>query len=284
MTSSADMYRAVAMDAEPGLTRQASFLPRLSDIYWVCWRELKRFVGQKVRIIMTVIQPLIWLLFVGNAMSGLTNNPFAARMLGVDNYLTFMAPGVMIMTALFGGIFGGMSVVWDRRLGLLNKMLAAPISRAAIPLGKMLAAGLQSILQATIIAVIAMLLGVRFACGLPGFLLILGIIFLFSFGLSGVSLSLAAMVKSHEALMAMVNFLTMPMMFASNAMFPAKAMPTWLQTIARWNPLSYAVEPVRTLTTEGLRWAGISGGFAAMFVFVIVMSVVAARQFERSIS
>ncbi len=261
----------------------AAAVPRLSDVYWVCWRELKRFAGQKVRIVMTVIQPLIWLVFVGNAMSGLTNNPFAARMLGVDNYLTFMTPGIMIMTALFGGIFGGMSVVWDRRLGLLNKMLAAPIARAAVPLGKMLAAGLQSMLQATIIAAISMMLGVRFACGAAGFLVILGIIFLFSCGLSGISLSLAAVIRSHEALMATVNFLTMPMMFTSNAMFPTGAMPAWLQTIARWNPLSYAVGPLRVLTTEGLRWARVSGGLAAMLVFVVAASVIAARQFERSI-
>ncbi|NLG79206.1 MAG: ABC transporter permease [Firmicutes bacterium] len=255
---------------------------RLSDVYWVCWREIKRFVGQKVRILMTVVQPLIWLLFVGNTMSGLTSNPFAARILGVNNYLAFMTPGIMIMTALFGGIFGGMSIVWDRRLGLLNKMLAAPISRAAIPLGKMLAAGLQSMLQVTIITAIAMILGVRFACGVPGFLLILVIVFLFSCGLSGISLSFAAVIKSHETLMATVNFLTMPMMFTSNAMFPTEAMPTWLRTIARWNPLSYAVGPIRTLTTRGLVWGQVVPGLVAMFAFALAMSAIAARQFERS--
>lgn len=268
-----------------GLRRQhhqSLLMLRLSDVYWVCWREIKRFVGQKVRILMTVVQPLIWLLFVGNTMSGLTSNPFAARILGVNNYLAFMTPGIMIMTALFGGIFGGMSIVWDRRLGLLNKMLAAPISRAAIPLGKMLAAGLQSMLQVTIITAIAMILGVRFACGVPGFFLILVIVFLFSCGLSGISLSFAAVIKSHETLMATVNFLTMPMMFTSNAVFPTEAMPAWLRTIARWNPLSYAVGPIRTLTTRGLVWVQVAPGLVAMFVFALVMSAVAARQFERS--
>ncbi len=254
-----------------------------TDVYWICWRELKRFIGQKVRILMTIVQPLIWLLFMGNAMSGLTSNPFAARMLGVDNYLTFMTPGVMIMTALFGGVFAGMSVVWDRRLGLLNKMLAAPISRAAVPAGKMLAAGLQSVLQAGIIGVIATALGVRFVAGFPGFLLMLGIVFLFSSGVAGISLSLAAVIKSHEALMAVTNFLTMPMMFTSNAMFPTQAMPGWLRTIARWNPLSYAVDPLRTLATEGFVWGKVGAGFLAMALFVAVMTVVAARQFERSV-
>jgi|LSQX01.2.fsa_nt_gb ABC-2 type transport system permease protein len=257
---------------------------RLGDIYWVCWRELKKFFGQKARILMTVIQPLIWLLFMGNALTGLTSNPFAAKMIGVDNYLVFMTPGIMVMTSLFGSIFGGMSVVWDRRFGYLNKMLAAPISRAAIPMGKMLAAAIQSIMQVTIIAIIAMFLGVRIASGPIGFLLIVVIVFLFSFGVSGISLSLGAVIHSHETLMVLVNFLTMPLMFASNAMFPVEAMPDWLQAIARWNPLSYAVGPLRELVGIGLWSASIGKGILAMLIFAAVMSLVAARQFRRSIA
>ena len=100
----------------------------------------------------------------------------------------------------------------------------------------------QSVIRVTIITIIASLLGVRFACGPGGFLLIVAIIFLFSFGVSGISISLGAVIHSHETLMAIVNFLTMPLMFTSNAMFPVEAMPAWLQSIARWNPLSYAVD------------------------------------------
>ena len=142
------------MNTELYQTKEISAGLRLGDIYWVCWRELKKFFGQKARILMTIVQPLIWLLFLGNALTGLTSNPFAAKMIGVDNYLVFMTPGIMVMTALFGSIFGGMSVVWDRRFGYLNKMLAAPIARAAIPMGKMLAAAIQSVIQVTILSLI----------------------------------------------------------------------------------------------------------------------------------
>jgi len=188
------------------------------------------------------------------------------------------------MTSLFGGIFGGMSVVWDRHFGYLNKMLAAPISRAAIPMGKMLAAAIQSVIQVTIITIIATLLGVRFACGPAGILLIVAIIFLFSFGVSGISISLGAVIRSHETLMAIVNFLTMPLMFASNAMFPVEAMLAWLQSIARWNPLSYAVAPLRELVGQGLWSASIGKGLLVMFIFAVLMSLVASRQFRRSIA
>jgi len=256
----------------------------LTDIYWVCWRELKKYFSQKTRILMTVIQPLIWLLFLGNSLTGLTRNPFASQMLGVDNYLVYITPGIMIMTSMFGGILGGMSVVWDRHFGYLNKLLAAPISRAAIPMGKMLAAAIQSVIQVVIITIIATLLGVRFTCGPAGILLIVAIVFLFSFGVSGVSISLGAVIRSQETLMAIVNFLTMPLMFASNAMFPVEAMPAWLQAIARWNPLSYAVAPLRELVAQGLWSATIGKGLLVMFIFAASWSLVASRQFRRSIA
>lgn len=256
----------------------------ISDIYYVCWREMKRYWGQKSRIIMSIIQPLVWLVLMGNMMSGLTNNPFAARMLGVDNYIVFMTPGIMIMTTLFGGVFGGVSLVWDRRIGYLNKMLSAPIWRGAIPVGKMTATALQSIFQVLIIALTAMVLGVRFASGIWGLLLMLLIATLFCFAMAGISLSIAVTVKSHEALFAIINFLTMPLMFTSNAIFPVAAMPAWLKAIATWNPLSYAVTPMRALATEGWVWEKIIPGLVVVFLFALLMVFVSNRQFKRYIA
>jgi len=256
----------------------------LSDVYYVCWREMKRFLAQKTRILMTIFQPLIWLVLMGNMMNGLTSNSQAARMLGVNNYLSFMTPGIMIMTALFGGVFGGISIIWDRRTGFLNKMLAAPISRAAIPLGKMIAIAIQSAFQITIIAVIATILGVEFVTGIPGFLFMLIVIIFFGFGMAGISLSLAAVIKSHETLMAVVNFLTLPLMFTSATIFPKTAMPAWLKVIATWNPLTYAVEPLRTLIIKGWVWPQIIPGLALMFLFAAIMIVISTRQFSKSIA
>ncbi len=256
----------------------------LSDVYYVCWREMKRFLSQKTRILMTVFQPLIWLVLMGNMMNGLTSNSMAAEMLGIDNYLSFMTPGIMIMTTLFSGVFGGISIIWDRRTGFLNKMLAAPISRAAIPLGKMIAIAIQSVFQIAVIAVIAALFGVKFVTGMTGILFMLVVIILFSFGMAGISLSLATVIKSHETLMAVVNFLTLPLMFTSATIFPKLAMPSWLKVIATWNPLTYAVEPVRTLTMKGWVWPQIIPGLALMLIFAAVMIAVSTRQFSKSIS
>jgi len=115
----------------------------LSDVAYVAWREVVKFFRAKTRPLVTVIQPLIWLGLMGNMMQGLTQSPFIEKLLGTGSYLAFMTPGIIVMTVLSGGVFAGMSIVWDRRIGYLEKLLAAPISRAAIPLGKMVAAAVQ---------------------------------------------------------------------------------------------------------------------------------------------
>ncbi len=256
----------------------------LSDVYYVCWRDMKRFFSQKPRILMTLVQPLIWLVLMGNMMSGMTNNPYAARMLGVKNYIDFMTPGIMIMTALFSGTFCGFSLVWDRRIGFLNKMLSAPINRMAIPVGKMAATSLQIVIQVIIIGIIALALGVRFSSGFLGFLLIAVIAGIFSFAMAGISLSIAIFFKTLEGLHPILNFLTMPLMFMSNAIFPKAAMPDWIKVVADWNPLTYAITPMRALVIEGWIWDKIIPGLVGTFFFGLVMVFISTRQFKRSIA
>ena len=267
---------------------QRTFLLRFtnlfSDIYWVFWREMKKFYQNKARISMAVIQPLVWLVLMGNAMSGLTRNPMAAKMLGTSNYLEFMTPGIMIMTSLFGGVFGGNSIIWDRRLGFLNKMFTSPIHRGAIPLGKLLAIGMQSIFQASLIIIIALSLGVRFKTGIPGVISLLLISSLFGMIMGSISLAIATVITSMETLFAVTNFLTMPLIFTSNAMFPVSAMPMWLRWIASVNPLTYAVHTMRTIAMIGWEWQIIIPGMLILFAIAIITISISVRMFHRSVS
>jgi ABC-2 type transport system permease protein len=205
-------------------------------------------------------------------------------MLGTGNYLIFMTPGIMIMTALFGGVFGGTSIMWDRRLGFLNKMLAAPIHRAAIPLGKLMSIGLQTVMQALIIACISLFLGVHIITGIPGIVFLLFISGLFGMIMASISLALAANLKSIESLMAISNFLTMPLMLTSNAMFPISAMPSWLRVIANVNPLSYAVSAMRTVSTQGWVFSQIWLSVVILIGIALITISISIKMFYRSIS
>jgi ABC-2 type transport system permease protein len=254
----------------------------LSDVWYVAWRELVIFVRAPVRITMTVIQPLIWLGLMGNMMQGMMKGPGLGQLLGTDNYLTFMTPGIILMTVLFGGAFSGMSIVWDRRTGYLEKLLAAPISRAAIPFGKAFAAAIEAGVQVLITAAIAVAFGVQFATGPLGLAVILLIAMCFSLILSCLSLSLAARIKSQETLMAIVNFFTMPLMFASNALFPKEAMPEWLAAVARYNPVTYAVTAIRQLTVSDWDWTAIASSLGILAGLTIAALALSRFLFQRA--
>lgn len=199
---------------------------------------------------MSLFQPLLWLVFMGNMYSRLAQVPgFPA-----SRYLDYMAPGIIAMVSLFGGIFGGMGLAWDRRLGYLTKILASPVSRAGIIFGRMLAIGLAVSIQAVIISLLALLFRVQPAAG-PLFLpLSAAVAFLLSQLFAALSLGLASVILTHENVMAVVNFLTLPVMLTSNALVPLEFMPSWLSALARLNPLTYALAPLRSLFLQGMDW------------------------------
>lgn len=169
---------------------------------------------------------------------------------GVTDYFSFMAVGMISMIVMTTTMFIGMSIVWDRRLGFLDKVISTPVSRAAIILSKVLNAALRAIFQATVILALAYLLGLKLS---PTFTLInlLGIyaaIFLLSIGLSSVFIAFSIRSTRMERPMQFISLVTMPLMFASNTFFPTSLMPNWLQAIASVNPLTYLTDAIRRLT------------------------------------
>jgi len=256
----------------------------IADTWSVAQRELIRFFRGKIRVVITLVQPVVWLGLMGNMMRGLTSNPMAAQAFGTSNYLTFMTPGIILMTVLFGSVFGGISIVWDRRIGYLEKLLAAPIHRGAIPFEKTLAVMIQGAIQVIAIMIIATLMGVPFEAGFGGIIYILFLAMLFSGILSSLALSLAASVKTMETLMAIVNPLTLPLVFTSNALFPTSVMPSWLSAITRVNPVSYAVGPIRELTISGWHWGQILPGTLVILGLVVVFMLGSQVVFGRATS
>jgi ABC-2 type transport system permease protein len=194
-----------------------------------------------------------------------------------------MTPGVIILTAIFTSIFGGVNTLWDRRYGFMNKALTSPISRSSIALGKMLAISLIAALQATLILGIALAIGVSF----PNPLLIapiMAIVILFSLGFSGISVMVAATAKSQETFWGIINFLGIPLFMLSPALFPLELLPEWLGFAARLNPVTYTVLLVRGMMTgvnEGVNSILSIGIIAA---FVVVMIGLASYVFTREVN
>jgi len=268
----------------------------LADTWYVAWRELKHFTRSRAAMFSVLIQPVIWLTFMGNAFNfssvsfgGFSLPPgFNLNQLifQTSSYLNFFIAGVIVMTTLFGGIFGGFSIVWDRRLGYLNKMLAAPISRTSIGTGKIIAASLRAGFQAAIIGLIAVfMLGVTVATGPIGFVVAILIAMLLCLAFAGLSMAIGASVKNMEAMMPILNLLTLPLLFMSSAMFPTSMMPSWMVTLTKFNPVTYAVDPIRALfISDWSTFFGLLPDLAVVGVFAIALITLATILFRRSVA
>ena len=253
----------------------------MSDTYSIFWREMKRYKKSRSGVLIRLIQPAIWIIVIGNTFAG--TQPLI-KSVGYDlSYIEFMTPGVIILTAIYTSIFGGVNTLWDRRYGFMNKALTSPISRSSIALGKMLAISLVSALQASLVLGIALAIGVSFVNPLM-FVPIMLIVILFSLGFSGISVVVAATAKSQETFWGIVNFLGMPLFMLSPALFPLELVPDWLAIVAKLNPVTYSVLLIRGMMTGTTQTASVVLDLAVISGFVIVMVALASYVFTREVN
>ncbi len=272
-------------------------------------RELKKWYKAPVVFILTLIQPVLWLGLLGNALnigslfsassielpaellaqftpaqlsalgsffSGLQDQIMGSTF-GTTSYISFMAVGMMAFTALFTTMFSGMSVVWDRRLGFLNKVLSTPVSRAVIILSKVFSATLRAMFQAAIILLIAIPFGFAFGASFTP-LNILGIfamLFLVCTGLSSLFIAINIRSTRIETPMAVMNLLNLPLTFASSAFFPIDKMPGWLQAVANVNPISYTIDGMRQLLIfDSINYTQLALDFAFVGIFATILTTI----------
>ncbi|MGB9816160.1 MAG: ABC transporter permease [Desulfurococcaceae archaeon] len=242
------------------------------------YRQIKRWMGSRSRLISTVIQPLLWLIFLGLGFGGVFNPenidlsklginatlPLAGNIIsryfnsvfgGVD-YVTYLVSGMVAMTAFIGSFISGISVIWDKQFGFLKETLVAPAPRGVIILGRIVGDAIVNTIQSIIIITLALLFttGIKLS-GIPIALLY---IFIMSLGFTSLGTVISLKFQSVEGFQVIVNILTMPLMFASGVFYPVTSMPDWMQVFAMINPLTYAVHASRY-------WlAGASVGFDYM--------------------
>lgn len=235
--------------------------------------ELHKLVRDPTEVFTRSVQPTLWLLVFGQVFGRLHAIPT-----GSITYLDFMAPGILAQSVLFTSIFYGIAIIWERDLGVLHKMLVSPAYRSALVLGKAASAGVRGIAQTVIIYLVAFVLGIRLRLApLP----IAGVLFAVLLGsavFSTFSLVVACIVKTRERFMGIGQVLTMPLFFASNAIYPIEIMPGWLKVIARFNPLSYLVDMLRALMIEGGHSAfGLGLDLGVQAVALMALVVIASR-------
>jgi len=239
--------------------------------------EARKIRHDPTDIFTRAVQPALWLLVFGEVLSRLRAIPTGGR-----PYLDFLAPGILAQSVLFIAIFSGIAIIWERDLGIVHKFLASPTPRAALVLGKAFAAGVRGLTQATIVYLLAWILGVNVSWNPLNLLGVIAIVILGAACFSTFSLIIACLVKTRERFMGIGQVLTMPLFFASNAIYPILLMPAWLQVIARGNPLTYEVDALRDLMlVNGVSAFGIGTDFAVLIVVTAVLVIIGARLYPR---
>ncbi len=239
--------------------------------------EIRKLRHEPTDLFTRAVQPVLWLLIFGQVMARVRAIPT-----GGVSYLDFMAPGILAQSVLFISIFYGIAIIWERDLGIVHKFLASPVPRGALVMGKSLSAGIRGLSQALIIYVLALILGVRVNWNPLALIGVLLAVMLGAALFSTFSLIIACLVKTRERFMGIGQVMTMPLFFASNAIYPVTLMPGWLQAISRANPLTYEVDALRSLMLQGgASVYGVGLDFAVLILVSAVLVYIASRLYPR---
>jgi ABC-2 type transport system permease protein len=266
-----------------------SWRSELRAVKIVWYRELIRFANDRVRIVTSLVQPLLFLFVLGAGLQQLSS----ASTHGVD-LKTFIYPGVLCMSVMFTAMFSAASIVWDREYGFLREMMVAPVRRSSIVVGKCLGGATVAGFQGLIMIVLAPAVGVPYSVTL-----VLGVFalqLLLAFSITAFGVMVAARITQIQSFMGVMQLVVMPMFFLSGALFPVTNLPGWLAVLNRLDPLTYAVEPMRSLVfahldlssaaesslNPGITWFGwtVPVALAVFTVFALGMTMLAVAIWE----
>lgn len=239
--------------------------------------EIRKLRHDPTDMITRSVQPALWLVIFGEVFTRSHAIPT-----GNIPYIDYLAPGILSQSVLFIAIFFGITIIWERDLGVIHKFLASPTPRAALVLGKSVSAGARALPQALVIYILSLLLGVHIN---PNPLALLGVAFIVVLGatcFSTFSLIIACLLKTRDRVMGIGQVMTMPLFFASNAIYPIEIMPQWLQVIARINPLSYVVDGLRALMLAGgTSKFGIGTDISVLLIITAILITIGSLLYPR---
>ena len=248
---------------------ERSYRNELRAIKIVWTRELIRFRKDRLGIVTSLVQPLLFLFALGSGL----------------NLTTFIFPGILCMSVMFTAIFNAASIVWDREFGFLREMLVAPVRRSSIVIGKCLGGATVASLQGVILIVLMPVVDVPYSLGV--ILGAFGLMLLLAFAMSAFGLMLAARVKQMQSFMRLSQMIVMPLFFLSGALFPVANLPDWLAVLNRLDPITYAVDPMRKLILDdvvGVTWFGwpVPSGLEVLMVATLGLLMLAIAVWEFS--
>lgn len=247
-------------------------------------RSLTALLRQPAYLLITLVQPMIWLLLFGQLFGRVIDIPGFAQK--GQSFVAFLTPGVVMMTALFSAAWAGTVFIEDMGLGVMDRMLASPVRRGALVNGTVIYQGVVSVAQTAVVLVVAYAAGARFGVPLRGILLTVAAAVLLTVVFAALSNALALLTRQQETLIGVSQLLGLPLTFLSSAIMDPRLVPGWIQDAARWNPLDWAVVVSREALSSTPDWGVVAWRGAGLAVLAVAMSWLATRAFgayQRSI-
>jgi ABC-2 type transport system permease protein len=245
---------------------------------WVIFtgRYLRELYRQPIVIFIALLQPIIWLLLFGALFKKVTEIPG----FGAGNYVTYLTPGVVIMTAMFGSSWTGMSYIEDMQTGVLDRFLTAPVSRGALTAAMLAYQAVTTVVQSAIIIVIGWGMGATFPGGGAGIAALFGVAVLIALAMAGLSNGFALLTRQREALIGISTILVLPLTFLSGAFLSLRLVPAWIADVARFNPVNWAATAGRVAVDSSSAWGTVGSYAAFLIIAVAIMAVAATRSFR----
>jgi len=248
----------------------------LAHTWFMLGRQVRNLARQPIWIFILLIQPLFWLLLYSQLFRRITSLPG----FGTSSYIQFLTPGIVIMTAFFSATWSGMAMIEDLDRGVVERFLATPARRTSLVLSQVIRSGLQAAVQAVIILVIAYGLGARVHGGPAGWLVILLAGALVSACFAGVSHGLALLTRREETMIAVANFIGLPLMFLSSTLIAFALMPGWMQWGARFNPVQWGVVAAREVVEARTDWGSVGLHLALLLAITVATTGFATWAFR----
>ncbi|MBS2961970.1 ABC transporter permease [Actinocrinis puniceicyclus] len=255
----------------------------LTHTWYMTQRHFRAFVRQPMYVAFTLVQPVIWLFLFGQLFKRVTELPGFGE--GV-NYVTYLAPAIVVMSALFGSGWGGMSILEDLNRGVIDRFLVSPVSRGSLIAGRLIVQGVATIIQAVIILLLGALAGADYRQAVLGALVLLVAANLLATAIGSLSYGLALVARKEESIIAVSNFVLLPLQFLSTGFMAAALIPGWIRSVAAYNPVNWTLTAGRGALMPNPDWGSIGAhlGYLALFVIACgLLSTRAFRSYQRSI-
>jgi ABC-2 type transport system permease protein len=243
----------------------------------VTLRGIRVLIRQPAYLGMTLTQPIIWLLLFGALFKAITKIPGFHG----GSYINFLTPGIVVMLAVSSAGWTGMGFIEDIAGGVMDRELASPVWRGALNAGTVIYAALVVALQTGLIVLLALALGANYVGGVGGVLLLILVAALLAATFASLSNGIAVLARQREALIGAVTFVLLPLTFLSTALMQQSLVPGWIRTVAKFNPVNWAVEAGRSAAMSHIDWGLVAGRLGLLAALTLISALLATRAFAR---